>query len=233
MTSTPVEATFYNPLLTYQFRLQLLGLPADVTPEQLDPSATLPTGGRGAGAGDLGVVPMGYVAGVRRVSGLTLTVAATETWEGGNSLHRYANPHRAVWEPILLEQGLALDTSLQAWAEAGVAFLRTGRVDTNQPVKRNVLLEVWDPGASSTAETAADAEPPPARPQARYVIFNAWVSKYQAIPRLDAMADEVALISVELTHHGWRKDPPEVPPSAAVPLPAAASELRDPFANFA
>ena len=55
-----------------------------------------------------------------------MTVAATETWEGGNSLHRYANPHRALWEPILLEQGISLDTTLQEWAEAGLHFLRTG-----------------------------------------------------------------------------------------------------------
>jgi phage tail-like protein len=195
MTQPAASATPYNPLLTYQFRLQLLDLPADPSPEQLGrstlgadpaPPSTSPPDVGGATA---------YVAGVRRVSGLTLTVAASETWEGGNSLHRYANPHRAVWDPITLEQGIALDTQLQSWAEAGIAFLRTGTV--KEPVKRNVLLDVWDPGI-----TSAD------RPRARYLIFNAWVSKYQALPRLDAMADEVALLSVELTHHGWRRDPP-------------------------
>jgi phage tail-like protein len=201
MSQPAVTATPYDPLLTYQFRLQLLDPPADSSPEQL---AT--TRGTLAGASpgststpDIGTASTGYVAGVRRVSGLTMTVAATETWEGGNSLHRYANPHRAVWEPILLEQGISLDTSLQAWAEAGVRFLRTGTVDMAQPVKRNVLLDVWDPGFTNAGDT---------RPRLRYVIFNAWVSKYQAIPRLDAMADEVALLSVELTHHGWRRDSP-------------------------
>ena len=202
MTQPAVTATPYDPLLTYQFRLQLLDLPADSTPEQLE-TTTRRTLAKPAPATkstpDIGGASTGYVAGVRRVSGLTLTVAATETWEGGNSLHRYANPHRAVWEPILLEQGISVDTSLQAWAEAGIKFLRTGIVDLAQPVKRNVLLDVWDPGFTNAGGT---------RPRLRYVIFNAWISKYQALPRLDAMADEVALLSVELTHHGWRTDPP-------------------------
>jgi phage tail-like protein len=202
MAPPEVTATPYDPLLTYQFRLLLLAPPDDSTPEQLATTrGTLTGGGAGvASKSDIGAAPndQEYVAGVRRVSGLTLTVAATETWEGGNSLHRYANPHRAVWEPILLEQGISLNSSLQAWAEAGIQFLRTGTVDPAQPVKRNVLLDVWDPGVTNAGN----------RPRLRYVIFNAWVSKYQAIPRLDAMADEVALLSVELTHHGWRPDPP-------------------------
>ena len=199
MNQPTVTATPYDPLLTYQFRLLLLDAPDDVTPEQLASSRGTLGGGGSAGASSrgIGAASSDYVAGVRRVSGLTMTVAATETWEGGNSLHRYANPHRALWEPILLEQGISLDTTLQEWAEAGLHFLRTGSL--GQPVKRNVLLDVYDPGVSNSGET---------RPRLRYVIFNAWVSKYQALPRLDAMADEVALLSVELTHHGWRKDDP-------------------------
>ena len=192
MAAPTVEAAVHDPLLTYQFRVQLLDPPADATPEELSVSrGTLGSGGS-ARTPDIG-------------SAGTVGVAATETWEGGNSLHRYANPHRALWEPIALEQGIALDTRLRDWAEAGLAFLRTGRVDPAQPVKRNVLLDVWDPGVSSTG----------GRPALRFVVFNAWVSKYQAVPRLDAMADEVALLTVELTHHGWRRDDPP--------------DLRDPF----
>jgi hypothetical protein len=34
-----------------------------------------------------------YVAGVRTVSGLRMQVNPWEVWEGGNNLHRYANPN--------------------------------------------------------------------------------------------------------------------------------------------
>lgn len=159
------------------------------------------------------------VAGVRKVSGLTMNVQAHETWEGGNSLHRYAQPDRAMWEPITLEQGLALDDTLQRWAEAVIEFLHTGR-RPNAPVKRNLVLEVWDPqaspggfatpptaatagaggGSSGTGETAARPRLP-----LSYEIVNAWVSRYQAIPAVDAMTDEVGLLLVELTHEGWKR----------------------------
>jgi phage tail-like protein len=207
MPATPVPAAPPNPLLTYAFRVELLP----------------PPGGAPAGPGGVRPAPVnetgGYVAGVRRVSGLTVTVAGTETWSGGNSLHRYANPFRAVWEPIVLEQGLALDGRLERWANAGIQFLRTGVPPAGEPVRRNLRLDVWD--TSSATEIG-----PFQQIARRYLIFNAWVSKLQAVPRLDAMADEVALISVELTHHGWRLDDgSELGPAMAgepAALPAAS-----------
>ncbi len=212
-----VAAQPNDPLLTYQFRVQILDPPADVAFDDVPAGrGTLGAAGPSGATRGIGSAGTGYVAGVRRVSGLTVTVTATETWEGGNSLHRYANPHRAAWEPIVLEQGLALDDSLQDWAQAGLTFLRSGRVDPARPVKRNVLLDVWDPGKLGV-------DPP--RPTVRYVIFNAWVSKYQAVPRLDAMSDEVALVTVELTHHGWRTDPPPTGSSALPDNPAPPTDL--------
>jgi phage tail-like protein len=147
------------------------------------------------------------VAGVRRVSGLTMSAQANEIWEGGNNLHRYANPDRATWEAITLEQGLALDDSLERWAQACVAFLETGTPPAGVPVKRNAVLEVWD------AHQPPRAVQPPATPQAAaprrrdYEIVNAWISRYQALPALDAMTSEVGLLLVELTHEGWRPHP--------------------------
>lgn len=180
---TIIDANPRNPLRTYTFRLRL------------DGAATA-------------------IAGVRRVSGLSTTIQSHETWSGGNSLHRHANPDRATWDPITLEQGLALDDSLELWAAAGVEYLRTGRPPATGPVKRNVVIEVWDPHVSGRAASASDSATAPGDAPASgrrrdYEVVNAWVSRFQALPSLDAMTNEVGLLTVELTHEGWRARPPE------------------------
>lgn len=182
---TTVDANPRNPLRTYTFRLRL------------DGAATA-------------------VAGVRKVSGLTMSVQPHEIWEGGNSLHRYAQPDRATWEPITLEQGLALDDSLEQWAQAGITYLETGRPPEGVPVKRNVVIEVWDPHVASgapagAAATPAGAEQPLTSRSGRrrdYEVVNAWVSRFQALPALDATSNDVGLLLLELTHEGWRPRPP-------------------------
>jgi len=183
---TLVDANPRNPLRTYTFRLRL------------DGAATA-------------------VAGVRRVSGLSTTVQPHEIWSGGNSLHRHANPDRATWEPITLEQGLALDDSLELWAAGCLEYLRTGRPPESGPVKRNVVIEVWDPhvpgsGAAAADSAATTGEAPPSGRRRDYEVVNAWISRFQALPALDAMTNEVGLLTVELTHEGWRARPPEPTP---------------------
>jgi phage tail-like protein len=193
-----------NPLRTYQFRIGI------VSPN---------------------VQPTTYVAGVRSVSGLTVQVNPWETWEGGNNLHRYANPNKVIWAPIVLEQGLALDDTLERWAQAVLDYSIRGAA--SEPVKRQVFIDIWDenshpdgpPELAAPAAVAVPGQPldgrdaisaNPAVPidraaqlgprYRRYHIYNAWISKYAPLPKLDSMTSEVALLSVEITHEGWFKE---------------------------
>jgi phage tail-like protein len=163
--------------------------------------------------------PSTVVGGVQRVSGLSHTVTAYEVWEGGNNLHRYANPDKVTWDPISLEQGLALDDTLEQWASAVRHFAMTGQLLTPPGakgplrLKRNVVIEARDPVfAPSSAQMASPKAAPLGR---RYRVFNAWISKYNALPKLDATAAEIALLSVELTHEGWALEPFPTAPSPA------------------
>lgn len=177
-----------DPLRTFQFRVQVMSF---------------------------GDKPMDeYVAGCRSVSGLQLTVAPFEVWEGGNNLHRYVNPNKINWDPIVLEQGLALDDTLDNWARAVIDFARSATKPSSE-LKREVIIDVWDlqthgpdmPLASGLQKVRS------------YMVHNAWISKYHALPKLDSMASEVALMSVELTHEGWELiEPP--PGSSSSPEPA-------------
>lgn len=154
-----------------------------------------------------------YVAGVRNVSGLSASVGAYEVWEGGNNLHRYAQPDKVTWDPITLEQGIALDDSLERWAQAVIDFSLTGLPPAAQPVKRNLQIELWDP---LLADAAPQEEPTPREEDDAgrvrvYEVFNAWISRYQALPQLDATSSEVAIVSVEIMHEGWRLRPQPQP----------------------
>lgn len=181
-----VVGTHRDPLKNFQFRLRL----------------------NAAGTQDGAPGASDYIAGVNRVSGLTVSIAPTEIWSGGNARHRHAHPDKCTWDAITLDQGLALDGTLAQWAQAAVDFATNGVANAAVPVKRSVTLDVWDPfrtdppvetGGIVTTDTRPD------KPMYRYLIHNAWISRYQAMPGLDAMSNEVALLSVELTHEGWRQ----------------------------
>jgi phage tail-like protein len=174
-----------------------------------------------------------YVAGVKSVSGLRVQINPWETWEGGNNLHRYANPNKVIWEPVTLEQGLALDDTFERWAQAAIDYSIGLPQTPNEPVKRQVFIDLWDenlyPGGPPTVARPPGALvpgfPPNGRapisesPQVpidraaqlgprfrRYHLKNAWISKYAPLPKLDSMTSEVALLSVELVHEGWFKE---------------------------
>jgi phage tail-like protein len=192
-----------NPLRSYQFRVAVISHGASTATK--------------------------YVAGVKTVSGLRVTIGAFETWEGGNNLHRYANPNKVTWEPVTLEQGLALDNTFERWADAVLAYARNGEVVANEPVKREVLIDIWDENLYPSGPPTL-APPPSPSPNARfplsntaasrlldretelgprvrrYRLKNAWINKYQPVTKLDSMTSEVVLLSVELAHEGWVKE---------------------------
>ena len=193
-----------NPLRNYQFRVGVIT------------AGTAP--------------PTTYVAGVKGVSGLRVQISPWETWEGGNNLHRYANPNKVVWEPVTLEQGLALDDTFERWAKAVIDY-SIGKKPA-EPVKRQVFIDLWDdflyPSGPPTLAGPISRPPPdgvplrspitsnPAVPidraaqlgarYRRYHLQNAWISKFAPLPKLDSMTSEVALLSVELMHEGWFKE---------------------------
>ena len=147
----------------------------------------------------------------RRVRGVRpdMTVSVHETWEGGNNLHRYANPHRATWEPITLEQGLALDDTLERGRAAVLEFLaRKGAAA--EPVKRNVFIDVWDAQASAATGRAA--------PQPRIALRVQRMG--QPVPgaapaRRDGRRGRAAVASSSPTRAGGSSDDPtfEKPPT--------------------
>ncbi|MBS0643114.1 MAG: phage tail protein [Acetobacteraceae bacterium] len=208
-----------DPLRTYQFRLQLES-PGPLLGEPSRSATTDQVVGAAA-------APAVYVAGVSKISGLGVTIQPNETWEGGNNLHRYANPDRAAWDSLTLEQGLALDDTLERWARAALDFVMTGKAPT-EAVKRRLYIDVWDPTLHGPPQPGAGVGGSSSTQQVRlrrYVVQNAWVSKFQAMPRLDSMSNEVGLLSIEVTHEGWFIDTTAAPTPDAGATAGSASAL--------
>ena len=125
---------------------------------------------------------------MKSVSGLSVSIRPFEVYEGGNNLYRYAQPDKVTWDPVTLEQGLAIGTKLREWAEDVVGFALSGKV-TRGAIKRLVHIAVFDEANNE---------------RLRYQLVNAWISKYQAVPKLDALSGEAGIVSLELTHEGYR-----------------------------
>jgi len=212
------QALPHNPLRNYQFRVGFY--------DQLASAGSPPAGPSPAGGGQRSRQGFCYVAGVKRVSGLNLSIGVSEVWSGGNSLHRYANPDKVTWDPITLEQGLALSHELEDWARAALDFIQTGRRPA-AALKRNVFIDVWDPYAHgwhpevATGDDGLSTDSLQQQRLRRYLVVNAWISRYQALPQLDAMSNEIALLSVELVHEGWRIESRR--PQAAQPGPPSTA----------
>lgn len=163
--------------------------------------------------------PKAPIAGVQRASGLSFSVSSYEVWEGGNNLHRHAQPDRVTWDPISLETGLMLDSTLFDWTEqlrrflggktegwpdsaASTAASATGAAAKPAPnlLKRTVYLTLWDPllAGEFAPELAESTD------ILQFEILNAWPSKLVAVPKLDGLGAEVAFQTLELVHEGWR-----------------------------
>lgn len=133
------------------------------------------------------------VAGVSRVSALGRSVAANEVKQGGDLLAPRQNPAAVSYDEVTLEQGWSADTAFEKWANA-VARLQ---IDPGvKHFKRTVHIDVFD--LNGPALTGGS-------PIASYKLHRCWVSKYVALPDLNADAGGVGIRSVTLKHEGWER----------------------------
>lgn len=131
-----------------------------------------------------------YVAGLTTMSALSRTVSDEEIVEGGNNAFPYKIPGRASYATITLERGITQDTAFEEWANA---VNRRNNLNPMKDFKRDIEIEVF----GVTQNVNSD------RPVVAYKLHNCWVSKYEAMPGLDANSSDVAIESIEIQHEGW------------------------------
>lgn len=135
------------------------------------------------------------VAGVSKVSALSRTVTPNEVKEGGNLLSPLQNPGAVRYDDVVLERGLTVDTVFEDWANAVLKLHNDP--SSGKGFRRTVYIDVFDlKGNPSDRET---------QPVASYKLNRAWVSKYTALPELDAASGGVGIQSITLRHEGWER----------------------------
>lgn len=135
------------------------------------------------------------VAGVTKVSALGRTVTPNEVKEGGDLLAPRQNPGAVTYEEVTLEWGLSLDRTFQDWANA-VTKLQAdpGAV---KGFKKTVYIDVYD--------LAGDPKQRASRPVLSYKLHRCWISRYRALPDLDASTGGIGIQSVTLRHEGFER----------------------------
>jgi phage tail-like protein len=133
-----------------------------------------------------------YVAGVSRVSALARTTEMVEHREGGDPSSNRKSPGRTNYEPITLERGVTHDVEFERWANKVWNFgSGLGAEVSLKDFRKDIQIEFYNE-AGQLAIT--------------YNVYRCWVSRYQALPELDANADAVAIQTLELQNEGWERD---------------------------
>ena len=133
-----------------------------------------------------------YVAGVSKVSGLTRTTQVVKHREGGTPVTAHRSPGQTEYSAITLERGVTHDEDFEQWANKVWTYGNApGQEVSLKDFRKDILIEVYNEAGQLAL---------------RYKVYRCWVSEYQAIPDLDAKANEVAIQTIKLENEGWERD---------------------------
>ena len=132
-----------------------------------------------------------YVAAFRTVGARERTTEVVEHREGRGPEPWGRSPGRTEYEAITLERGVTHDPEFETWASAvWNAGPGPGAEVPPKALRRDVVIERYDEAGQRVLT---------------YRVHRAWVSRYQAVPELDANANAVAIEMLTLENEGWER----------------------------
>ncbi len=133
-----------------------------------------------------------YVAGIGKVGALKRTTDVVEEREGGDPSTVHKSPGQIKYEPITLERGITHDPEFEAWANKVWNYgAGLGAEVSLADFRKDIIIEVYNESGQLALA---------------YKVYRCWVSEYQALPDLDASANEVAIETLTLENEGWERD---------------------------
>jgi phage tail-like protein len=130
------------------------------------------------------------VAGLTKCSALTVSVESKEFRAGDMDSFKQKMPGMVSFEPITLEQGVTNDKTFEAWATAMSNYLGNKGSDsqkTPNDFRKEIDIEIFNLNNERVKA---------------YRVYQCWVSKYVAVPDLDANSADVMIQTVTLENEG-------------------------------
>jgi phage tail-like protein len=118
-----------------------------------------------------------------------LSAEAGRHGDGGDPSPSHKSSHRTEFDAVTLERGVTHDLDFERWANNA----RDSGAEPNSEVSRNnfrkdIVIEIYNEADELTIA---------------YKVYRCWVSKYQALPNVNANANAVAIEHIRLENEGW------------------------------
>jgi phage tail-like protein len=131
-----------------------------------------------------------YVAGLSKCSALKKTTEMVEWREGGDPSSTHKLPGKTKYDPITLTAGVTHDTTFEDWANQVNNFKGDASMSLKN-FRKDITIDIFNEAGQKVLS---------------YLVFNCWVSEYQALPELDASANAVMIQTIKLENEGWERD---------------------------
>lgn len=133
-----------------------------------------------------------YVAGVSKVSVLKRSTELIEHREGGDPGSSRKLPVRSKFEAITLEHGVTHDPEFEQWVNKVWNFKSGPDAEVSlKDFRKDIIIEMYNEAGQLVVT---------------YKVYRCWVSKFQALPDLDANANAVAIQTIKLENEGWERE---------------------------
>ncbi|MCC7247457.1 MAG: phage tail protein [Lysobacter sp.] len=130
------------------------------------------------------------VAGLTKCSALTVSVESKEYRTGDMDSFKQKLPGMVSFEAITLDQGVTQDKTFEAWATAMSNYLGNKGSDsqkTPNDFRKDIDIEIYNLNNERVKA---------------YRVYQCWVSKYVAVPDLDANSADVMIQTITLENEG-------------------------------
>lgn len=130
------------------------------------------------------------VAGLTKCSALTVSVESKEYRTGDMDSFKQKLPGMVSFEAITLDQGVTQDKTFESWATAMSNYLGNKGSDsqkTPNDFRKDIDIEIYNLNNERVKA---------------YRVYQCWVSKYVAVPDLDANSADVMIQTITLENEG-------------------------------
>src|SRR2546421_12763832 len=138
-----------------------------------------------------------YVAGLSKCSALKKTHGMVEWREGGDPSTTHKLPGKTKYDAITLTAGVTHDTTFEAWANLVSNFQGDAAMSLKK-FRKPITIDVFNEANQKVLS---------------YNVYRCWVSEFQTLPELDAMANAVMIQTIKVENEGWERDKSVVEPT--------------------